>query len=188
MTERALLRVLLASASPRRRDLLERAGYAVDVRPAGIDEARREGERPVAWASRLAREKAAAAGARGALLVAGDTVVHRDGAVFDKPASPEEAKHTLAALAGRWHTVTTAVFVSGPRGQRPFHVDTAVRMRAMTAQDIERYVATGEPLDKAGAYGIQGIGGVYVASVVGSWTNVMGLPIEQTLAALEQVA
>lgn len=184
------MRVVLASGSPRRRQLLSWVGLDVDVAPAGIDETRGFGEDPVAYAERLAASKAAAqAGAHpDAPVVAADTVVHRSGVVFDKPADRATARATLADLSGGAHAVTTGVCVRRGERARVFHVTTQVRFRDLTPDEIAAYVATGEADDKAGAYAIQGRGGVFVAAVEGSWTNVMGLPVEETLAALGAIA
>lgn len=175
--------VWLASASPRRRALLESAGVLVEVHPADIDEARRPDDAPVAHALRLAAAKAAV-GPPDRVVVAADTVVHLDAAILDKPRTREEAAAHLRALAGRWHAVTTAVCVRRGDVATPFAVTTAVRFRALSAAEIDRYLETGEADDKAGAYGIQGAGGALVAELHGSYTNVVGLPLEQTLAAL----
>ncbi len=179
------MRVWLASASPRRRDLLRWAGIDVVGRPAPVDEAPLDGEDPAAMAERLARLKCA--GPADEIVLAADTVVHLDGRSLGKPADPEEAHAMLRALAGRWHRVTTGVAIRTGSELHSFRVSTAVRFRALTDSAIARYVATGEPMDKAGAYGIQGVGGALVAEVNGCWTNVMGLPLERTLHALEQV-
>jgi len=119
-------------------------------------------------------------------VVAADTVVHSDGEIFDKPNSREQALHHIHRLSGRWHQVTTAVFVRRPSHQAWFATHTDVRFRTLSTPEIEAYVATGEADDKAGAYGIQGLGGFLVAEIRGSWTNVMGLPLEETLAALNE--
>lgn len=174
--------IVLASASPRRRALLEAAGVKVDVRPAQVDE-RWQGGDPVSWAKLLARAKADAVD--GAVVLAADTVVHRGGELFDKPANANAARDTLAALSGGWHVVTTGWIVRGPRTVEGA-VHTRVRFRSLSDDDIDRYVATGEALDKAGAYGIQGIGGALVAELLGSYTNVVGLPIEEVLAGIRE--
>jgi septum formation protein len=178
------MRIVLASGSPRRRELLEAAGVAITVAPSHVDETRRHGDDPVTHARRLAELKAA--GATG-VVVAADTVVHRDDTVFDKPLSRAEARATLRLLSGAWHHVTTAVCVRAPGGSRLFHVTTDVRFRNLGDAEIERYLATGEADDKAGAYGIQGAGGALVAEIRGSYSNVVGLPLEETLAALDDV-
>lgn len=175
----------LASGSPRRRELLAALGYAFEVRPSGIDETRRPEDAPVAHARRLAVDKAAASSAPAdAVVLAADTVVHADDAIFDKPTSRDEARAHLRALSGRWHAVTTGVCVRSAAGDDAFTVSTKVRVRALTDAEIDRYLATGDADDKAGAYGIQSGGGVFVAELVGSWTNVVGLPLEPTIAAL----
>jgi septum formation protein len=190
--------LLLASASPRRRALLEAAGFEVRVQPADVEEARRADEHPVHLALRLAQVKAEAVAARTGddpPVLAADTVVHTQrlgvdsaGAeVYEKPLDEADAARILTALADRWHVVTTG-FCLLWRGQRLLeHVSTRVRFRALSAEEIARYVATGEPLDKAGAYGIQGLGAALVARVEGSYTNVVGLPVEAVLAALDRL-
>ena len=172
-----MTRIWLASGSPRRRQLLEWAGFDVEVHPPHIPEEPRPGEDAVAYAVRLATEKAATG--RGAVVLAADTVVHRDGALFEKPRDRDEARAHLRALSGGWHDVTTGVWLGGP-----FSVTTRVRFRALSAEEIDAYLATGEADDKAGAYGIQGRGGSFVAELHGSWTNVMGLPLEAVLERL----
>jgi septum formation protein len=174
--------VVLASRSPRRRQLLEWAGITVDVQPSHIDETRRPSDDPVSHARRLAAEKAERVGP-GRIVVAADTVVHVGDAIFEIPRDRDEARAHLVALSGRWHHVTTGVCVRGAAAD-VFAVTTRVRFRALPTPEIDAYLATGEADDKAGAYGIQGHGGALVAEVEGSWTNVMGLPLEQTLAAL----
>ena len=174
--------IWLASGSPRRRELLAWAGWTVDVRPADIDETRRPEHDPVTHALRLAREKAAT-GADDRIVVAADTIVHRGNELFEKPADGEEAGRHLRALSGGWHLVTTAVCVRLGLGE-PFAVTTRVRFRTLGEDEIAAYVATGEAYGKAGAYAIQGVGGALVAEVQGSWTNVMGLPLEETDRAL----
>jgi septum formation protein len=177
--------VVLASASPRRRQLLAWSGVAVEVRPSHVDETRRPDEPPVAYAARLAEAKAAA-GPADRTVVAADTVVHLDGDVLDKPADRAEARAHLRRLSGRWHDVTTAIAIRSDERLHLETVTTRVRFRALTDAEIDAYVATGEADDKAGAYGIQGRAGAFVAALDGSWTNVMGLPVEETLAALSR--
>jgi septum formation protein len=179
------VKVLLASGSPRRRELLASAGLEVEVAPSHVDETRAPGDDPITHARRLAARKAD--GARG-LAVAADTVVHQGDVVFEKPTSRDEARATLAALSGSWHQVTTAVCVRGGGRSTLLHVTTDVRFRTLSTAEIDRYVATGEADDKAGAYGIQGAGGALVAELRGSYTNVVGLPLEETLAALRDLA
>lgn len=177
------MKIWLASASPRRRTLLAWLGHELDVHPADVDETREPGEDPVAYAERLALTKAATAPAD-VVAVAADTVVHLDGDVLDKPVDRAEVARHLARLSGRWHAVTTGWCARS--GDRVAHgsVTTEVRFRALSDAEIARYAATGEGDDKAGAYAIQGAGGVLVAEVRGSWTGVMGLPVEEVLGAL----
>ncbi len=174
--------LVLASASPRRRQLLASAGIVFEVRPADLDEAVLPGEPPRVYARRVAREKALAV--PGARVLAADTVVDLEDRVLGKPADPDEARAILGALAGRTHRVHTAVALRVGDRVHATLVSTAVRFRALTPAEIDAYVATGEPFDKAGAYGIQGHGGALVDLVRGSYTNVIGLPLRETLALL----
>lgn len=174
--------IWLASGSPRRRQLLEWAGYTVMVHPTDVDESWIDGEHPADAAERLARAKCT--GPADHTVVAADTVVHLDDRPYGKPTDPTDARRMLGELQGRWHQVTTGVAVRRGGEVHSFRVTTRVRMRALDAAAIERYVASGETHDKAGAYAIQGVGGVLVAEVQGSWTNVMGLPVEATLEHL----
>jgi septum formation protein len=171
--------IWLASGSPRRKQLLEWAGLEVEVRPSEIDERQAPGEAPVAYATRLAREKAKGPDDR--LVLAADTVVHLEGVVLGKPTSRVEAVSHLLALSGRWHEVTTGVCLRSGGVERVWHVSTKVRFRELGRGEVEAYVATGDADDKAGAYGIQGRAGGFVAELQGSWTNVMGLPLESVL-------
>jgi septum formation protein len=164
--------------------LLEAAGIAVETHPSGVDETPAPGADPVAHALDLAVRKAAS-GPADRVVLAADTVVHRAGALFDKPTDRAEAAAHLAALSGAWHAVTTAVCCRRPgRPPQAFQVTTRVRLRTLSAAEIAAYVATGEADDKAGAYAIQGRGAALVAAIEGSYTAVVGLPLEETLAAL----
>ena len=175
--------IWLASGSPRRRALLEWAGFSLRVRPAHIDESRDPAHAPEEHARHLARGKAATA-PEDVLVVAADTVVHLGDRIFDKPADRDEARAHLQGLSGRWHRVTTGVCVRRGPDAAVFSVTSEVRFRELASDEIDAYVASGEGDDKAGAYGIQGRGGSLVGEVRGSWTNVMGLPMEETLDAL----
>lgn len=187
-------RLLLASASPRRRELLRAAGVAHECRAAAIAEEPRSGEGPAAFARRLAREKAEAvaggAEATSARWVLGaDTIVVLDGEIFGKPRDARDAIAMLERLAGRRHRVLTAVCLLGPgeeRGRRlrEFAVESRVELRRAPREVFEAYVASGEPLDKAGSYALQGEGARFVARVEGSRSNVIGLPLDETLADL----
>jgi len=185
--------LILASASPRRRELLARAGLAFEVVPADLDETLRPGETPEGHVERLAREKADAVARRLArtpvrLVLGSDTVVVLGGDVLGKPRDAAHAEALLARLVGRTHRVLTGVAVATSAGHAPRSrvVESRVRMRPASADEIRAYVATGEPLDKAGAYALQGEGRRFVEAVEGSETNVIGLPLEETLALLRE--
>jgi septum formation protein len=185
--------LVLASASPRRRELLARTGLPFDVVPADIEEVARPGESPEALAERLAREKARAVADRFAasparLVIGSDTVVVVGGDVLGKPRDAAHAEALLGRLVGRTHRVLTGVAVasSAEPAVRSRVVESLVRMRGASAEEIRRYVATGEPLDKAGAYALQGEGRRFVLEVEGSETNVIGLPLEETLTLLAE--
>ena len=182
-------RVILASQSPRRRDLLTMLRIPHEVRPANVDETVLPGESPVPHCERLARAKAAVLGAADpdAVVVAADTVVVLDGDILGKPASRDEAIATLTRLQGRTHTVHTAVAVAC-RGRTVAGVETvAVTFRPLTAGQVAAYVDTGEPMDKAGAYGIQGFGAVIVERIDGDFFAVMGLPLGRMVALLAEL-
>lgn len=177
---------VLASRSPRRRALLAAAGLTPELAAADVDETPLPGELPLAYGLRVATAKAMACPGERPVLAA-DTVVALDGAILAKADDRAHAEAMLAQLSGRTHVVHTAV-VLDPRGLGgellSDVVSTTVRFRALSAEEIRAYVATGEPMDKAGAYGIQGEGGALVAEVRGSYTNVVGLPLEETLRLL----
>ena len=180
---------VLASKSPRRRELLASAGLVPIVRAPAIDETPWPDEAPVAHVLRVATAKACALADEPRPVLAADTVVAIDAEILGKPASADDARRMLARLSNRSHVVHTAVALrtfDSTRGARIATdvVSTSVRFRVLSEDDIDRYVATGEPFDKAGAYGIQGEGGALVADVRGSYTNVVGLPLEETLALL----
>ncbi|HMG21205.1 MAG TPA: nucleoside triphosphate pyrophosphatase [Kofleriaceae bacterium] len=186
------LPLLLASASPRRRELLERVGLAIEVHPANVDERAQDGEAPEAYVARIARSKAIAIARRSELWVlAADTTVTLDGAILGKADSPEEATKMLRWLSGRRHRVLTAFVLVGERDGvtcvREGLVASEVAMVDFDAPTLADYVASGEWRGKAGAYAIQGIGAALVASVHGSVTNVVGLPLAEVLAALREV-
>jgi septum formation protein len=177
--------LVLASGSPRRRAFLESLGLRFEAVGAEVDEAPREREQPAEYVIRIASEKArAVAGARpGALILAADTTVVLDGAPLGKPADAADARRMLRGLSGREHAVLTAVVLAGAAADQRV-VSTAVRFRELTETEISWYVATGEPMDKAGAYAIQGIGGCLVREIRGSHSNVVGLPLAETLEML----
>jgi septum formation protein len=172
--------LVLASASPRRRELLAGLGLRFDVRPADVDETPRPGEPPADLVERLAGAKAAAVGAsRREVVVAADTVVVADGDALGKPVGGDDAARMLRRLGGRTHHVLTGVAVRLGAALTSGVVSTEVTFRPLTEADIAWYVATGEPLDKAGAYAIQGVGGLFVERIDGSYHNVVGLPLAQ---------
>jgi septum formation protein len=179
--------VVLASASPRRRELLALLGLAFDVRPTDVDETWRNGEAPAAHAERLAREKAAAAASSGAAVVGADTIVVTDGEILGKPRDAAEAREMLRRLAGRDHEVFTGVAVAYGGALASGVGRTVVRFRPLDEAVIAEYVATGEPLDKAGAYGIQGFGAVLVERIDGDYFTVMGLGLGLMVELLARV-
>jgi septum formation protein len=182
-------KLILASGSPRRRQLLATAGLEFEVAESGVDEHVLAGESASAHASRLACEKALAASRRhpDALVIGADTIVECGGRIFGKPADEAEARAMLSALAGNVHLVVTAVALA--RGGEILEceaVRSQVQFRSLTRAEIDDYIRSGEPLDKAGAYGIQGAGAGFIAGVEGPWDNVMGLPMANVLAALKR--
>ncbi len=182
--------LVLASASPRRREILEEAGISHIVRPADIDESVFSGIEPRLMVQLLAASKAAAAVEGGHEMVLGaDTVVVLDGEVLGKPRDAEEAIKMLSALSGKTHSVYTGVAVlSGEDGKLITHCEeTRVTFRTLSKAEITAYVETGEPLDKAGAYGIQGKGGALVEKTEGDFQNVVGLPLLAVKALLNQM-
>jgi septum formation protein len=184
--------LLLASASPRRRELLERIGLAIEVHPADVDERPQDGEPPEAYVARIARAKAIAIARRSDLWVlAADTTVTLDGTILGKADSPEEATKMLRWLSGRTHQVLTAFVLVGERDGvtcvREGLVSSDVAMVDIDAATLADYVASGEWRGKAGAYAIQGIAAALVSEVRGSVTNVVGLPLAEVIAALREV-
>lgn len=179
-------RLVLASASPRRRELLSQLGLHFEVAAADIDETPRAAELPDAYVLRLAREKAQAVARRhpGRPVLAADTTVVLDGDILGKPDDAAHALQMLTRLSGRAHEVLTGVALAGPGTPAAVVVRTRVSFRAASAQELAWYVATGEPLDKAGSYAVQGKGGFLVEALQGSPTNVIGLPLGETLALL----
>jgi len=174
------MKIILASQSPRRRELLDRMGVSeFEIIPARGGEAADPSLTPAELVEELSRHKCAEVSAAhpDALVIAADTVVSVEGRIFGKPHSEEEAAEMLSALSGREHVVYTGLTVSYGGQTVTEHEATPVRFRPLSREDISRYVATGEPMDKAGAYGIQGYGSVLVEGVWGDYYNVMGLPV-----------
>lgn len=183
-------RLILASGSPRRAELLRTLGLEFEVKPSGVDETRRQGEDPTAYVERLARSKATAMASPDAVSLGADTVVVLDGKVLGKPLHPAEARSMLQALAAGRHHVLTAVAAAGIGGDATVveaAVETAlVRFQTLTDEEIDAYVDSGEPLDKAGAYAIQGKGALLVESIEGHPTTVVGLPLPATRRLLSR--
>lgn len=181
MKENGTMEIILASGSPRRRELLERMGVReFTVISPDADESLEEGLPPAEQVERLSRRKAEAVAAQAgadALIIAADTVVALDGAILGKPADEEEAFRMLSALSGVRHQVYTGVTVTRNGKTLTRHEVTSVDFRALEAEEVELYIATGECMDKAGAYGIQGYGALLIEGINGDYYNVMGLPV-----------
>ncbi|MCG6957442.1 MAG: Maf family protein [Gemmatimonadetes bacterium] len=182
-------RLVLASASPRRAELLRRMGLNAEVAPADVDERYLEGETPEAHVERLARAKAesVATGDPGVLVVGGDTVVVDGDRVLGKPADADEAVTMLRGLSGREHRVLSGIALRGPAGTVSAVGQAVVRFRLFDEADAVAYVATGEPMDKAGAYGIQGMGGALVEEIRGDYYTVVGFPVGRFIELLARV-
>lgn len=181
--------VILASSSPRRRQLLDLIGVTHEVRPADIDESMLAGEIAEAYAERLAREKAEGVAATNsdALVIGADTIVVIDGLVLGKPRDVGDAERMLGILSGRPHTVMTGVAVSYQKQTVSYVERVDVTFMPLDEDEIRRYVATGEPMDKAGAYGIQGYGATIVRRIDGDYFAVMGLSLVRLVALMREV-
>lgn len=184
--------IILASQSPRRRELLERMGIEhFRVVTPDIDEHMDRALPPDELVKRISAEKAQAVarqlGDTPAVIIAADTVVALDGAVLGKPADQKDAFAMLCALSGKRHQVYTGVSVAGPQGLQSVSERTEVDFRPLTEEEIRAYIATGEPMDKAGAYGIQGYGALLIEGIRGDYYNVMGLPVCRLGRMLAQV-
>ncbi len=179
--------LLLASASPRRAEILRAAGIPFEVRPSQIDETRRPGEPAGEYVRRLAREKARQApAAPNQIVLSADTTVSVEGAILEKPVDDADAARMLHLLSGRTHEVVTGICLR--QGER-YVVDaeaTRVRIAVLTADEISEYVASGEPMDKAGGYAIQGLASRYIERVEGCYFNVVGLPISLVWRRLKE--
>jgi septum formation protein len=176
------MKLVLASSSPRRQELLQRAGFEFEVRPSGAEEVRRSGESGEDLARRAAREKSlgvAVFSPPGSLVLGADTVVVINGLILGKPSDPDDAVRMLRMLSGTTHRVVTGVCLVRPPGQieAVAHETTMVKFRHLEEDEIRDYVGSGEPLDKAGAYGIQGLASRFVTRIEGCYFNVVGLPI-----------
>ena len=186
------MNLILASASPRRRELLTQAGYRFEVQPSCVPESRRPGEDAIRFATRLAREKAEEVFARSQpstapmMVLGADTVVVCDGEVMGKPADAADATRMLLLLSGRTHQVVTGVAVVWGLGSAEVAAElTQVTMRTLSPQEVADYVAGGEPMDKAGAYAIQGYAGRWIPRINGCYFNVVGLPLALVTSLLE---
>ena len=180
--------VILASASPRRRELLGTLSLSFSVIPAHVDERHHAGEPPEAYVTRLARNKAQHVAGQfpSAWVLGADTAVVLGQQILGKPADAGAARKMLISLSGRRHTVMTGLAVARfDKGVTKVDVvSTRVRFHGLQATDIDAYIATGEPFDKAGAYAVQGRGGQFVAALEGCYNNVVGLPLERAMALL----
>ena len=182
-------RLILASASPRRHEILNTAGIPHTVRTADADETLPAGISPEAAVEMLSARKAAAAlnsAGKDEIILAADTVVSLDGEILGKPASAEDARRMLSALSGRTHAVFTGITVTDGQRTVTVHEKTTVRMRILHADEIDDYIASGDPLDKAGAYGYQSLAGIFVAGIEGDYFNVVGLPLCRTASILRE--
>lgn len=185
------MKLILASASPRRAEILSNAGFSFQVVSSAIDETPIPNESAADMVQRLANAKAELVAARAvgpAVVIAADTVVTLDGRVFGKPRSANEARHTLEQLSGRIHSVLTGVtLIRLPDAERRSFVETTlVHFAPLTADNITRYLASGEPHDKAGAYAIQGLAGRFIPRIEGDYFNVVGLPLAHVAQALAE--
>lgn len=175
------MKLVLASASPRRRELLSSIGLDFEVIPSRIIERRGEGETPQAYVLRLSQEKAEEVSARrqDSWVIGADTTVFIDDTILEKPSDGADAARMLRLISAREHTVFTGVTLLGPSAsyRESKVVSTRVTMIGLTDEEIAWYVGTGEPMDKAGAYAVQGIGAMFISSINGNYTNVVGLPL-----------
>ncbi len=174
--------LVLASGSPRRREMLQRLGLTFTTRPMDLDETPHPGEEACPYVLRLGEAKARAAARPGELVLAADTTVAVDGDILGKPESPAEAREMLSRLAGRQHEVYTGVGLCAPDQQLCISAveKTVVSFARMSAEEIAWYVDSGEPMDKAGAYGIQGLSSLFITGIEGDYNNVVGLPLAAT--------
>lgn len=191
------MKFILASGSPRRAEILRNAGFDFEILPADVDESVRPGESAADYVRRLAEEKARAAAQKLAatsdsnsgVVVAADTVVVVENEILGKPASPDDARAMLRQLSGRTHEVLTGLAVLSPQGSEVQLVveSTRVTFARMTDREIEEYIASSEPFDKAGAYAIQARGGKFITRIEGCYFNVMGLPLARLYSILREI-
>lgn len=184
------MKFILASASPRRRELLASIGLDFEVKPSHVPEVYQEGEAPEEYVARLSREKAQALASEHSdrWVIAADTTVLLGDELLEKPVDKADAARMLATIAGKTHIVYTGVTLQNlGRDHHDTRVaESEVRMLPLSPEEIEWYVATGEPLDKAGAYAVQGIGAMFIDSIHGSYTNVVGLPLATLFQMLKR--
>jgi len=191
-------KIILASASPRRAEILRNAGFEFSLVPADVDETVRAGEGAPVYVERLARAKADAVTARltslhqnSGIIVAADTTVALEDEILGKPESAVDARRTLRALSGKWHHVFTGLAVVELGGAAPReHIiveETRVQFANLSEREIKDYIATGEPFDKAGGYAIQGLGGRFIPRIEGCYFNVMGLPLARLYEILRRI-
>jgi septum formation protein len=185
------MKLILASSSPRRKELLEQIGLRFEVVPGGVDEKIKDGENPVEHVLRLAEEKAldVANKSRDSWVIAADTIVLVDGEILGKPAKEKEAYQMLLKLSGKEHRVITGFCILNTSNGESVKesVETTVTFKELTEEEIRGYIKTKEPFDKAGGYAIQGKGSFMIKEIKGSYTNVIGLPICEVVEALERV-
>jgi septum formation protein len=171
------LRLILASASPRRAELLRAAGYTFDVVVADVDESLRPGESPSTYVRRLAADKSAAIKISDAVILGADTTVVVDGEILGKPRDDDDSANMLRRLSGKTHEVLTGLSLRRDAYEVGRVESTAVTFRALTNEDISWYVGSGEGRDKAGGYAIQGLASRFIPAIAGSYANVVGLPV-----------
>jgi septum formation protein len=184
------MRLILASASPRRAELLSAAGFAFEVRPVEVDETPLAGEEPSAYVLRVAVLKAQSYQglADGEIVLAADTTVVVDGAILGKPADEADSRRMLRLLSGREHEVLTGVAARGGARVVSAVEATRVHVQPLSSADVDWYIASGEPADKAGAYGVQGLAARFVHRIEGSYSNVVGLPVSRVFLMLKALA
>lgn len=180
--------LILASGSPRRREILTMLGYRYEVSPAKTDETLKDGSPPEAAAAELSRRKAEAVAKKhpADVVLGADTLVYSDGVLLGKPAGEKDAAKMLAFLSGKTHKVYTGVTIAGECRSKTWVTVSDVTFRALTEEEIAAYVATGEPMDKAGAYAVQGRGSAFVKGICGDFFSVMGLPSASVVEALKE--
>ena len=183
------MKFILASGSPRRKALLTTLGVDIDlVSPSNILEERQENESPLVYCQRLSKEKSTAQFFENSLILAADTIVAKDNMVFEKPVDNADAMRILQTIQGTWHEVITAwsIYDTQSREMHSGHSISRVLFRSLSKKECSSYIRTGEGSDKAGAYGIQGLGAALVSTIEGSYSNIVGLPIEQIVPILRK--